>query len=41
MDLERGIIVLLLTNRIHLSRTNEKIKAFRPRIHDAIMEDLI
>jgi len=41
MDLERGIIVLLLTNRIHPSRSNEKIKAFRPLIHDAIMENLI
>ncbi|MEW5948993.1 MAG: serine hydrolase [Thermodesulfobacteriota bacterium] len=41
MDLEREIIILLLTNRIHPSRTNEKIKAFRPLIHDAIMEPLI
>ncbi len=41
MDLEREIIILLLTNRIHPSRTNEKIKTFRPRIHDAIMEALI
>lgn len=41
MDLERGIIVILLTNRVHPSRANEKIKAFRPRIHDAIMETLI
>lgn len=41
MDLEGGIIVILLTNRIHPSRTNEKIKAFRPRIHDAVMEALL
>ncbi|MEW6327689.1 MAG: serine hydrolase [Thermodesulfobacteriota bacterium] len=41
MDLERKIIILLLTNRIHPSRTNEKIKVFRPLIHDAIMENLI
>ncbi len=41
MDLERGIIVLLLTNRIHPSRANEKIRTFRPLIHDAVMETLI
>jgi CubicO group peptidase (beta-lactamase class C family) len=38
MDLERDVIVILLTNRIHPSRNNEKIKAFRPKIHDLIME---
>lgn len=37
MDLDRSIIIILLTNRVHPSRTNEKIKKFRPRIHDAIM----
>jgi hypothetical protein len=41
MDLEGGIIVILLTNRIHPSRANEKIKAFRPHILDAIMETLV
>jgi len=40
MDLERSIIVILLTNRIHPSRNNEKIKAFRPRLHDAVMQQL-
>jgi CubicO group peptidase (beta-lactamase class C family) len=41
MDLERKIIILLLTNRVHPSRANEKIKAFRPLIHDAIMGTLL
>jgi len=40
MDLERSITVILLTNRIHPSRNNEKIKAFRPRLHDAVMQQL-
>jgi len=40
VDLERSIIVILLTNRVHPSRKNEKIRAFRPRLHDAIMETL-
>ena len=37
MDVERSLIVILLTNRIHPSRKNEKIRAFRPRLHDAVM----
>ena len=40
MDIEKDIIVVLLTNRIHPTRNNEKIKAFRPKIHDVIMEEL-
>jgi CubicO group peptidase (beta-lactamase class C family) len=40
MDLERLIIVILLTNRVHPHRTNEKIKAFRPELHNAIMKNL-
>ena len=35
LDLERGQMVVLLTNRVHLSRDNDKIKAFRPRFHEA------
>ncbi len=41
MDLERSIIVILLTNRVHPTRTNEKIKAFRPQLHDAVMRCLV
>ena len=37
MDLEWRIIVILLTNRIHPTRTNEEIRAFRPRLHDAVL----
>jgi CubicO group peptidase (beta-lactamase class C family) len=40
MDLDRSVIVILLTNRIHPSRANETIKAFRPKLHDAVMEGL-
>lgn len=39
-DLDRTITVILLTNRIHPSRSNGKIKAFRPQLHDVIMESL-
>jgi CubicO group peptidase (beta-lactamase class C family) len=37
--LQRAIVVLL-TNRVHPSRTNSAIKAFRPLLHDAVMEAL-
>lgn len=40
MDLERSIIIILLTNRVHPSRDNIRIRAFRPVIHDAVMECL-
>jgi CubicO group peptidase (beta-lactamase class C family) len=40
MDLDQDVIVVFLTNRVHPSRDNEKIKAFRPRLHDVIMEEL-
>lgn len=41
MDLARSILVILLTNRVHPSRSNERIRWFRPRLHDAIMPVLI
>jgi CubicO group peptidase (beta-lactamase class C family) len=40
IDLEQDVIVILLTNRIHPTRDNEKIKAFRPQLHDIIRETL-
>jgi len=39
LDLRRKLAVVLLTNRIHPTRANEKIKAFRPVLHDAVMEE--
>jgi CubicO group peptidase (beta-lactamase class C family) len=40
MDLEKDVVVILLTNRIHPTRDNEKIKTFRPELHDTVMKDL-
>lgn len=37
MDLEREIIVVLLTNRVHPHRCNNAIRQFRPVLHDAVM----
>jgi CubicO group peptidase (beta-lactamase class C family) len=39
-DLEKKCHVVLLTNRVHPSRKNEKIKEFRPLVHDLIMKAL-
>lgn len=41
MDLYHSIIIILLTNRVHPSRKNEKIKKFRPILHNAIMNQII
>jgi CubicO group peptidase (beta-lactamase class C family) len=38
MDLDRGIVVILLTNRIHPDRNNNRIRGFRPILHDAVMK---
>jgi CubicO group peptidase (beta-lactamase class C family) len=35
LDLQLGQMVVLLTNRVHLGRDNDKIRAFRPRFHEA------
>jgi CubicO group peptidase (beta-lactamase class C family) len=39
-DLEKDFWVVLLTNRVHPTSTNEKIKAFRPQIHDLIYKEI-
>ncbi len=39
IDLEKELIVVFLTNRIHLSRENQKIKKFRPALHDCIVKE--
>ena len=40
IDPERGLFVLLLTNRVNPTRANEKIRQVRPALHDAVMESL-
>jgi CubicO group peptidase (beta-lactamase class C family) len=41
MDLERSVVVILLTNRVHPTRDNEQIKKFRPKLHDTVMEVIV
>jgi CubicO group peptidase (beta-lactamase class C family) len=38
IDPERGMYVVLLTNRVHPTRANERIKEVRPALHDAVVE---
>jgi len=38
MDLEKAVTVVLLTNRIHPTRKNERITEFRPLLHDTVMD---
>lgn len=37
VDPDRELTVILLTNRVHPTRENTRIKAFRPVFHDAVM----
>jgi len=41
IDQQQHFWMILLTNRIHPSTTNEKIKGFRPRIHDLVYTTLV
>ena len=40
IDPEKDLVIVLLTNRVHPSRKNSKIKEFRPYFHDKIVENL-
>ena len=40
IDPERDLYVVLLTNRVHPTRANEKIRTVRPAFHDAVIADL-
>ncbi|MFH1113834.1 MAG: serine hydrolase domain-containing protein [Pseudomonadota bacterium] len=41
MDLRRQLSVVLLTNRVIMGEADQRIKAFRPRLHDAIVEGVL
>lgn len=41
IDLEKDFWIVLLTNRIHPTSTNEKIRPFRPMLYNLIYEELI
>jgi CubicO group peptidase (beta-lactamase class C family) len=39
IDWERDLYVVLLTNRVHPTRENNRLRALRPAFHDAVIED--
>jgi CubicO group peptidase (beta-lactamase class C family) len=41
IDIPRDLIVVLLTNRVFLGEADLRIKAFRPLLHDAVMEHVL
>ena len=41
IDPRRKLEVLLLTNRVHPTRKNEGIRAFRPLIHDMVFQEIV
>ena len=41
IDLENNIHVIVLSNRVHPNRKNETIKAFRPALHNAVMQAVL
>jgi CubicO group peptidase (beta-lactamase class C family) len=38
VDPDRGVYAILLTNRVYPTADNVKIKEFRPRFHDAVID---
>jgi len=40
VDPTRNLVVVLLTNRVHPTRNNQKINRVRPAVHDAIVKAL-
>ncbi len=41
MDLEQNVTVVLLSNRVHRTRDNIKIRLFRPVLHNLVMESIL
>jgi serine-type D-Ala-D-Ala carboxypeptidase len=40
IDPHRELFVVLLTNRVHPTRENQKLAKVRPALHDAVIETL-
>ena len=40
IDLERGVYIVLLTNRVHPTSRNDDIRLVRPAFHDAVIAGL-
>jgi CubicO group peptidase (beta-lactamase class C family) len=40
LEPERGIDIVLMSNRVHPTRSNKKIRTFRPTLHSAVLRAL-
>ncbi|WP_456371303.1 serine hydrolase domain-containing protein [Thermodesulfatator atlanticus] len=40
IDTQKELVILLLSNRVHPSRENKRIKGFRPALHDLIVKKI-
>ena len=40
-DPETGLIVILLTNRVHPTRDNPRLGKFRPQFHNAVFKQFV
>ncbi|MEK7286274.1 MAG: serine hydrolase domain-containing protein [Nitrospirota bacterium] len=40
-DCVNDLVIILLSNRVHPTRNNDKIKMFRPEIHDLIFKEVL
>ncbi|MDR3568615.1 MAG: serine hydrolase [Syntrophobacteraceae bacterium] len=41
LDLEKRVLIIFLTNRVHPTRKNDEIRNFRPLLHDIVMKALL
>jgi CubicO group peptidase (beta-lactamase class C family) len=41
LDLEKRVLVILLTNRVHTTRRKDALRQLRPVLHDCLMEGLV
>lgn len=41
VDRKRDLMVILLANRVHPSRENQKIRQFRPALHDLVFQEVV
>jgi CubicO group peptidase (beta-lactamase class C family) len=40
IDPARDLYIVLLTNRVHPTRENDKLKTLRPLVHDAVIREV-
>jgi CubicO group peptidase (beta-lactamase class C family) len=41
IDSEKDLYAVLLTNRVHPTRENTRLKSIRPAFHDAVVDEIL